>query len=179
MFAVGCDALKSSVNAGWNARGDFCVFLPTNTLTKTLGWNGNGPVQNKTKGGNNITKNKWLTRREKGRKEVKIKAWSMLWKAVSSNLNASWVIVWGIKCVLWISPGGTEEPVGTEMNMTLFCTARWEHQNIPASLSQSSSAVSHNCKHFLQGLHSQLTWKWRTERAYCRIAEAPFTPPAS
>lgn len=98
----------------------------------------------------------------------------MLWKTVSSNLNASWVIVPGIKGVLWITPGGTEEPVGTEMNMTHFCTARWEQQNIPASLSRRAHPPSHitantSCK------ASTVSWHESEERSE-HITVSPKLP---
>lgn len=73
---------------------------------------------------------------------INIKIYGMCWKMMSSNLNHRCCVVEGIMSVLWIPLGGSQEPVGTERNLTFFYTVRRKHHNIPATFSHSTHPQS-------------------------------------
>lgn len=112
--------------------------------------------------------NKWLP----GSKRVNIKADGMPLKRVSSNMKCRPHVVRGIKHVLWILLGGSQEPVGTE---------RWEENTLTRQpLFHTALILSLTLPQTLPARPpQQVDMKTRKEASNYSIAETPLTPTAS
>lgn len=120
---------------------------------------------------------KWCDRRQMADSDrVQIKA---CYSRESCDVNCRCcIVVRGTKRVLWISPGGSREPVGTEHGVVLHSEAK-KAQHTSLSVTRWSSAVSRNLKHFLQRLHSESTWKWEGRRGERSVFRYRWSSPLS